>query len=238
LSLVFFSACESRELNLDARRILIYYRIVQISDIKPQQRNKNRVSVYLDGRYAFSLDYDTLSRAGLHIGDTVTDELREHLLQSDEYARVRDYAYMLLSYRSRTEYELRTRLLDRGFRQGSVREVLHSLKQSGLVDDRSFAEKWVEDMHARRPMGRLRAETELMKRRIRDDIIRDVCEKAYAEDTEARLGREAPEKKLAALRSYPEEEVKKKLFSFLQRRGFDFGVIHNLMKEFFRDDIG
>jgi regulatory protein len=211
---------------------------VQISDIKPQQRNQNRVSVYLDGGYAFSLDYDTLRREGLHIGDTVTDELRERLLQNDEYAWARDYAYMLLSYRSRTEYELRTRLLKRGFRQENVREVLLFLKQGGLVDDRSFAEKWVDDMRARRPMGRLRAETELMKKRIRDDIIHDVCEKAYAENAEARLGREAAEKKLAALRSYPEEAVKKKLFSFLQRRGFDFGVIHNLMKEFFCDDIG
>jgi regulatory protein len=210
---------------------------VQISDIKPQQRNKNRVSVYLDGKYGFSLDYETLNRAGLHVGDTVSDELRENLLQKDEYARVRDYAYTLLSYRSRTEYELRTRLLERGFQQGSVQQVLHSLKQSGLVDDRSFAEKWMEDMFSRRPMGRLRAENELTKRRIREDLIHDVCEKAYQEDTEARLGRAAAEKKLSSLSSYPEEAVRKKVFSFLQRRGFDFGVIHNLMKEFFGDDI-
>ncbi len=211
---------------------------MQISDIKPQQRNKNRVSVYIDGKYGFSLDYETLNRAGLHIGDTVSDELREHLLQKDEYARARDFAYMLLSYRSRTEYELFTRLLERGFRQGSVRQVLRSLKQSGLVDDRSFAEKWVEDMFSHRPMGRLRAEHELMKKRIHEDIIRDVCEKAYKEDTEERLARAVFEKKLSALGFYPEEAVRKKIFSFLQRRGFDFGVIHNLMKELFGDDIG
>jgi len=211
---------------------------VKISDIKPQQKNKNRVSVYLDGKYGFSLDYDTLNRGGLHIGDTVSDELRENLLHTDEGARARDYAYMLLSYRSRTEYEIFTRLLERGFSKESVRQVLHSLKHSGLVDDRSFAEEWVEDMFSRRPMGRLRAEHELMKRRIREDIIHEVCEKAYTQDTEERLARTAAEKKLNALGVYAEEEVRKKISSFLQRRGFDFGVIHNLMGELFGDEIG
>ena len=73
---------------------------MKISEIKRQKKNPNRVSVYIEGKYSFSLDYDTLMASHLHVGDAVTDEKRNDLLQNDEFPRARDYAYTLLSYRA------------------------------------------------------------------------------------------------------------------------------------------
>lgn len=210
---------------------------MRISDIKRQKRNQNRFSIYIDGKYAFSIDYDTLDGSHIHIGDTVSDDEKKVLIQKDEFSRVRDYAHTLLSYRDRTEYEIKTRLFDKGFHAGTIREVLEFLKSRNLIDDKSFAGKWVDNIFTSRPMGRMRVEHELKKRRINEDIIQEVCDKRLGQDTEYELARKAAEKKLNSLKSYPGEIARKRLFSFLRNRGFDFEIIRDLMKEYFSDVI-
>ena len=75
---------------------------MKITDIKNQRHRKNRFSIYIDGKYRFSLDYDTLVRANLHVDDEVDAAQLETLELKDEYARARDYLYSLLSYRDRS----------------------------------------------------------------------------------------------------------------------------------------
>ena len=206
---------------------------MRISDIQRQKRNTHRASIYIDGKYAFSLDYDTLLESGLHLGDEVPDELRERLIGKDELARARDYAYTLLSYRERTEHELGARLREKGFTPGSVERVGALLKEKGLLDDRVFALKWIDDMLASKPMGRVRVEHELKRRRIRDELIDEACDLKLGAGAEMELARSACRKRLESLASYPREVAARRLERFLRGRGFDFGVIRALMREYF-----
>ncbi len=210
---------------------------MKISDIKRQKKNSNRVSVYIDGKYSFSLDFDTLMASQLHVGDTVTDEKRSALVQKDEFPRARDYAYSLLSYRDRTEYEIKDRLLAKGFQENSVKKVLSFLKERHLIDDFQFAHKWVDDIFLSRPMGRIRVVHELIKRKVKGSIIEEVCEVKFSPGRELELARRAAEKKLHSLEHYQREEVIKKVFSFLKNRGFEFEIIKDVMNECFGDDI-
>ena len=210
---------------------------MKISDIKRQKKKSNRVSVYIEGKYSFSLDYDTLMASQLHVGDTVTDEKRNDLLQKDEFPRARDYAYSLLSYRDRTEYEIKDRLLTKGFQENSVKKVLRLLKERHLIDDSQFARRWVDDIFLSRPMGRIRVVHELIKRRVKGSIIEEVCEEKFTPGSELELARRAAEKKIHSLEHYQREIVKKKIFSFLKNRGFDFEIIKDLIGEYFGDDF-
>ena len=210
---------------------------MEITDIKQQKRQRGRFSVYIDGKYAFSLDYVTFTHAGLHIGDAISDEEVKLLSQKDEFFRARDYAYSLLSYRERTEHEMKSRLFEKGFSISVVRSVLDMLKSKDLINDRSFASKWVEDVLSHRPMGKLRVMHELRKRRVNDAIIDEVCRGRLEPVAEVTLARRAADKKLHALENYPQEVAKRRLFNFLKNRGFDFGVINDLMKEYFGDHI-
>jgi regulatory protein len=210
---------------------------VKISEIKRQKKNPNRVSVYIEGKYSFSLDYDTLMASQLHVGDAVTDEKRNDLLQNDEFPRARDYAYSLLSYRDRTEYEIKDRLLTKGFKENSVKRVVSFLKERHLIDDCQFARKWVDDILLSRPMGKIRVVHELINRRIKGSIIEEVCEEKFSPGKELELARRAAEKKIHSLEHYQGEVVQEKIFRFLKNRGFDFEIIKDLMKEYFGDDI-
>ncbi len=208
-----------------------------ITDIKAQKSRKNRFSIYIDGKYRFSLDFNTIQQVVLHVGDKIDEKTIEDLLRRDEYARTRDYALLLLSYRDRSESELKNRILKKGFHRGVVIELVGSLKKEGIVDDLSFANKWVDDACANRPMGRMRAVFELRKKMLADGIIEAVVEQKFDADTERRLAHAAAQKKMKTLESYPPDTARERLYRFLKNRGFQFDIIAELMKEYFHDYI-
>lgn len=210
---------------------------MEITDIQVQKRNRNRVSIHVDGKYRFSLDFVSFSHSGLHVGDSLSEEQIELITRKDEFFRARDYAFSLLSYRERTEHEIKSRLFEKGFSAGTVRSVLDLLRERALIDDRSFAKRWIEDALSARPMGKLRVAHELKKKRVDERIIEDVCANSFEPGTESELARRAAQKKLGTMESYPREVAKRRLFAFLKNRGFDFEIIQDLMKEYFSDHL-
>ncbi len=208
-----------------------------ITDIKTQKSRKGRVSIYVDGKYAFSLDLDTLGRSDLHINDSIDEKQIDKLIKKDEFARARDYGYTLISYRDRSEYEFKRRLFDKGFHREIVNEVFDIFKDDKLVDDRSFAYKWVDNILNNKPMGRMRVIHELREKRVDDKIIEEVCNKKLELKKESELARKACGKRMNVLKNYPLGVVKRRLFQHLKNRGFDFEIIQELMKEYFSDDV-
>src|SRR5436189_1608215 len=80
-----------------------------VTAVEPQrQRGGRRVNVFVDGRYAFSLERDLadLVRVGQPLSELKTAEL----LLEDEKARAFEAALAFLSYRPRSEREVRDRL--------------------------------------------------------------------------------------------------------------------------------
>jgi regulatory protein len=210
---------------------------VKISDIKLQKRNRSRYSVYVDGKYSFSLDESTLSRAGLYIDREVDEDEIATFVLKDEFYRARDYGYLLLSYRDRSEREFKKRLQDKGFHQEVAEEVFRFFKAEHLVDDRLFADRWVESVLGSRPMGEMRVRHELRGKLVEDGIIDEVIRTRFDSERERELARRAAEKKFRSLEGYPADMAKRRFVRHLQNRGFRFDVIHELAKEFYGEDI-
>jgi len=213
-----------------------YYNM-KITDIKSQRHRKNRFSIYIDGKYRFSLDYDTLVRANLHVDDEVDDRQLETLELKDEYARAREYLYSLLSYRDRSEYEVKRRLYEKGFSPGVVREVIDNFKRNGIIDDRRFARVWLDSVLQHRPIGRMRAEHELRAKRVDEGIINEVCDERLNLEEEAEQARLACEKRMAVLKDYPPEIKRQRIWRYMKNRGFRFDIIQEIMKESLSDTI-
>ena len=210
---------------------------MKITDIKGQLHRKNRFSIYIDGKYRFSLDYDTFARSDLHVEDEISDADIERLELKDEYARAREYLYTLLSYRGRSEYEVRRRLLDKGFSRSVTEEVLQNFKKNGTIDDRRFAAEWLDSVLQHRPFGRMRAEHELRGKRIDDRVVSEVCDERFGLDEEKALARRALEKRLSVLERYPLNVQRQRVWRYLKNRGFRYDIIQELMKEYFSDYI-
>ena len=161
--------------------------------------------------------------APLAAGDDVDVEEYAQRLADMQRADAYEAALGSLDLCARTRHELRRSLLSRGFMPSVVEDTLGRLAQSGLIDDRRYAERTVE-VSAARPVG-----VYAVRRKLRAKGIAD-------EDAEAALdalddGQQAQAAGAAAralLRKYaglPAREGRAKLSQALARRGFSWEAV-------------
>lgn len=189
----------------------------QITDIKAQK--KNRVGIYLDGEYGFSLGF--LVAAPLSRGDTLSDQEIEELLTRDSVETAYDRTLKYLAYRPRSGAEVVRYLSQKGV-AAKIRDlVLDRLRGAGLVDDGAFAQFWVENRGSFRPQGRRLLRQELRQKGISEGLIDEVLS-GVEEDSSAYA---AAVQRAVRYAHLEDEAFREKMYGYLRRRGFDYEVV-------------
>jgi regulatory protein len=191
----------------------------EITGIKTQSRNRNRVNVYLDGDYGFSLGLEVA--ASLKRGESLSDDQIEELQLRDSEAVAYNRTLRYLGYRPRSTAEVRRYLRDKGFDEQVSDQVTMRLRRAGLLDDHAFAQYWVENRETFRPRGRRLLRQELRQKGIGEELVAEVLAEVDEESSayRAAVGQAA---KYARL---DDDGFQEKMSSFLRRRGFDYEVV-------------
>jgi len=200
-----------------------------ITSLELQKNNKERVNVFLDGEYAFSLSL--IRAAQLKRGQALADEEVQRLLAEDERARAYERALTYLSYRPRSQAEVERYLLQKGWSELTVREVIERLEQENLLNDREFARFWVENRERFRPRGRMALRYEMLHKGLERDIVEETLEDFDEEQSAYSLAR-ARAKHETGLSP---KEFRFRLGQYLARRGFDFSVIETVVSRLERE---
>ncbi|MCJ7742988.1 MAG: regulatory protein RecX, partial [Dehalococcoidales bacterium] len=82
----------------------------KITALRTGKGRSQRVNIYLDGKFAFSLDSEVVAREGLQTEQSVSAEQVEVRVESDQHQRGLSAATRYLSFRPRSESELKDRL--------------------------------------------------------------------------------------------------------------------------------
>ena len=141
-------------------------------------------------------------------------------LLDSSYQSCLDAACRYLSYRPRSEFELKMRLQRKGFNDSSIQDVLLKLKEQGLLDDLAFAQFWKENRESFSPRSRMMLQKELRQKGVSPYIIEEV---AGGIDEEASAYK-AAQRKVKRLASADYDNFCRKLGAFLKRRGFNYEV--------------
>jgi regulatory protein len=191
----------------------------KITAIVVQKKNPKRVNIYLDGEFAFGLA--RITAAWLQTGQTLDEEKIAKLQAEDSREKALQQALLFLSYRVRSENEIRQNLRKHEYTEPVIEETLEHLRRDGFANDNQFARAWVENRNTFRPRGRRALTMELRQKGIDDSTIESVLEGV---DDEA-LAYEAGLKKAGKLKVQEWSEFRKKVSEFLARRGFSYPVI-------------
>ena len=138
---------------------------------------------------------------------------------SPKFKTAIDFALYFLKFRPRSEKEVRLRLAQKGFAKKEIETTILQLKKSGLIDDKVFAQKWVEWRDATSPRASRVLKLELKQKGVAEDIIEQMVS---PEKDKMRI------KKLIKQKKFLEKE---KLAQFLARRGFGWEQIKETLKE-------
>ncbi len=192
----------------------------RITALKAQKKNSHRVNVYLDGRYAFGIHRNIA--ADLSIGQELTDESINTLLQKDAEETAFHRAIQYIHYRDRSEYEITQYLEKSGVAPDTISKVLERLNYLELTNDKKFAENWVENRIDFRPRSRRMLAMELRNKGVSNEVITQVLQTMPSEEE---LAFHCAKKQACRYFGLSRQDFYRKLSNYLSRRGFSYDVI-------------
>ncbi|MCA9934326.1 MAG: RecX family transcriptional regulator [Ardenticatenaceae bacterium] len=201
----------------------------KITALTAQKRNTDRVNVFLDGEFAFGLAAETA--VSLRLGQELSPSEIQQLQAQDDFVKAKESAVRLIGQRPRSVAEIRLRLQRKGYDELLVDRVVTRLQEVELLDDAAFTRYWVDQREAFKPRSQMALRQELMQK----GISRETIEAALAQVDEVSSARKIAEQKAPQWHNLPEEDFRKKMAGFLQRRGFHYEIIREVTEQVWRE---
>lgn len=187
----------------------------KITDIRPQSKNKGRVSLFVDGEFYCGLEKLTAMERRLKIGDEIDEDALRATVRESEISAAFERATRYLGARPRTQKEMRTYLSQKGYDADTVRAVSDKLSAYGYLDDAAYCRTYIAAY--RRKFGARKLHADLLQK----GVSREVADAALEDlDGQADEATAAAEK---YLRSHDFDVGL--LTAFLLRRGFDYDTV-------------
>jgi regulatory protein len=197
----------------------------KITALKMQKRNRERVNVFLDGTFAFGLPLDTALH--LKVGDELSAEKIADLKALDQLDKAKNSALRYLAARPRSSAEVQRNLQGKGYDDHEIDHVIGRLQELNLLDDAAFARYWVEQREQFKPRSHLMLRQELRQKGIADSTVESILE-TIDEEQSARTAAQSQARRWAHLDF---DAFRQKLGGHLQRRGFSYGIIRDVVDE-------
>lgn len=198
---------------------------MKITAIKQQAKRRGRYSIYIDEKFAIGLSESELLRLGLFLGQELTqDELALFKDQSNQ-SKWFDKVLNLLSYRPRSEWEIKEYLRRKDCPPEIIESLLNKLSVNGYVNDEQFARRWIESRRQLKPTSRRKIAMELKVKRIDNSIIDEVLTADKSDTDELQIIKDLITKKG---QRYPDRV---KLMQYLARQGFSYEDIKRAIND-------
>jgi regulatory protein len=130
-------------------------------------------------------------------------------------------AYHYLSYRPRSEGEIRQCLYRRGFANEVAEKIIVKLREQNLSDDFAFARFWKDNRLSFKPKSKRLIKKELRDKKVAAEIIEQVTADIDDEEIAYKIG----SGRMSALAHLDYPDFYRRLSSYLAYRGFSYEVI-------------
>ncbi len=202
--------------------------VYKITNLKQGVKNSNRVNVYVNSEFAFSLDISQVVDLGVKVGLEISEDELVEFRRASEFGKLYQRALEWVLTRPHSEKEcrdyLRRKIFEKKLDKNHIDIIIDKLKTKKYLDDVRFAEWYIENRFAKKGVSVKRLKMELLKKGVSKDIIEQVLENSDRND------RGELEKMILKKRSkYREDE---KLIAYLVRQGFSYDLVREVLQSF------
>lgn len=224
-----------------------------ITKIAQQVKAKERYSIYVDGKYSFSLSEFQLAEMRLRKGQKLTEsELKKYATES-QFGKAYDRTLNYLAVRPRSEREVRDyltrtylypkpksyidktgqrifkkQIVDKPTVKSMIERVVVQLRERKYLNDEEFARAWVESRLIHKKPSKRRLQQELQQKGVDSKIIATVLQNENINERDILL--ELVHKKRKMVR-YQDDN---KLIAYLLRQGFGYDDVRGVLNEIAR----
>lgn len=208
--------------------------LVKITRITTQKNSSERFSIFIDKgqgeEFGFGVDQDVLISFGLRKGLELDQEILDDIQFEDQVKKGFNLALHYLSYRMRSEKEIRDYLVTKEIDEEAFDSIITKLKRYGYVNDLEFARAFVRTKMNAGGKGPLIINQELFQKGISPDTIEKALEE-FPYERQFDTAQIVAEKKIKKLKSASSTELRQKVGQALASKGFEREVINEVMNE-------
>jgi regulatory protein len=207
---------------------------MRITALQQQATNAERVNIFVDERFLMGAGALIVMQLGLRVGQELSEAQLEQLRSDEALQQAIDRALNYLSFRPRSQREVRDYLKRKNTPPELIDAALARLEHLDLVNDRNFASFWLETREQFSPKGARALKNELRVKGVEREIVEEIVDDEQDEERAQR----AAEKKAYSLLRQPGIDFaafQRRLGSFLQRRGFGYDVTSRIVKQLWEE---
>lgn len=207
-------------------------------------KNKKRVNIEINEKFAFSVEENTIIKFGLYKGKSLTIQEQEEIISFDIIEYLTRKAYDLIGRRQRSRKEVQDYLAERSRklkfysaiddedgkkeRQSKIIQiVLARLDEKKVLDDKGFARMLVDQRARKIRKSKKEIERDLIKYGVKKQDYEKILEEVFDQKQQKKTIESLIERKQNSLKiqKLPEEQQKEKITEFLLRKGFTWEEI-------------
>lgn len=202
----------------------------KITKIETGKRNNERVNIYIDEEYSFSISLELVYKEGLKVNDQVNIEKLSKLASEDNYLRCKNSAIKIIERSYKTEKEMKDKLILKSYDEKSIERTLKFLREYNLINDENYTRMFVKDKV--NSEGKRKIKYTLIKKGIDSNVVEHELSKILSENLKE-IALELALKKYNVLKKRETDKYKlsQKLYRFLVTKGYDFDLISEVVKE-------
>ncbi|MBC5626929.1 recombination regulator RecX [Clostridium sp. NSJ-49] len=206
-----------------------------ITKIEIGKRNKERVNIYIDDEFAFSLSAEIVYKENLAPKQVIDVEKLTRLAREDEFMKCKSSALKIVERSYRTEKEIFNKLITKEYSKESINRTIEFLREYNLINDRNYVKMYVKDKL--KSQGKNKIKYNLKRKGISDELIIEELSKIDDEDSKNGAIILA-QKKYNELKRRESDQYKlsQKLYRFLISKGYNYDLASDVMKEVIKKD--
>lgn len=201
-----------------------------ITKIELGKRNKERVNIYIDYEYAFSINMELVYKFGLKEKQEIDKEKLIKIAISENFSKCKEVALNTVERSYKTEKEIRDKLFLKDFDEDTIEKTIQFLKEYKFIDDSKFVKMYVKD-HIKN-QGQNKIKYTLIQKGIDKSLIDEALEEIDRDD-EFNVAFTLCEKKYLSLakRENDEFKIKNKIIRYLLGRGYGYDIAKECIRE-------
>ena len=201
---------------------------MKVTRITQQEKQRDRYSIFIDDKYAFSLSEGALLESKLAVGQELDKAALKQWKQVSADDKIYNQALRYAAVRLRSTWEMEQYLRRKDASPPLVEIILNKLSIIDLLNDEAFARAWIANRRLLRPTSTRKLQQELRVKRIADEVIEAVLsEEATGDDLTALREVVVKKRNLPKYRADP-----MKLMNYLAHQGFSYGDIKDVLAEY------
>lgn len=198
-----------------------------ITSIEEIVHEKPIYKIYVNNEYTFSVSQEDYFKYHLYEKNEITEQEIEKIKKSVNFSAAKSAALIYLSYKLRSEKEVRLKLNMNNYSQEIIERVIKELIVDGYINDDLYVRKFLYERNKLNPRSTRALRAELQKKGINKVLIEKGIEDLQLDDLV--IAKELLEKKFKGL-DYSEKKTRRKIYHYLQYRGFNISIIKEALK--------